>query len=54
MLKAFGQVSGVPEGTATKGDAMNQPTHLLSPDPCEAALAELEGILLAGSYGEPR
>lgn len=33
---------------------MNLHTHLISPDPCEAALAELEAILQAGSYAEGR
>lgn len=33
---------------------MNQPTHLFCPDPCEAALAELEAILLAGNLPEAR
>jgi hypothetical protein len=33
---------------------MNQPTHTDCPDPCEAALAELEAILLAGDLPEVR
>lgn len=33
---------------------MNQPTHPFCPDPCEAALAELEAILLAGDHPEGR
>lgn len=33
---------------------MHQLTYALCPDPCEAALAELEAILLAGDQWEAR